>query len=195
MDTDEKIQESKKIYSIDELKNLGYSHYKINKFVQEGKLVKLNKKFYENVQYTGDENDFYYAKAYVSSGVICLLSAAVHYNLSNYRPDGIDVAIHRSKKITTLPDWPVLNLYYFDEVRYETGRVTEKFGDNYFDIYDIEKTVIDIIYYRNKIGIEETKEILTSYLKRGDRDINKLYKYAKLLKCHEILQTYLEVLV
>ena len=27
-------------------------------------------------------------------------------------------------------------------------------------IYDIEKTVVDIVFYREKVGIEETKEIL-----------------------------------
>ena len=55
--------------------------------------------------------------------------------------------------------------------------------------------MVDIIYYRNKIGIEETKEILTKYLKREDRNINKLYRYAELLKCSDVLKTYLEVLI
>jgi len=73
--------------------------------------------------------------------------------------------------------------------------VTDGDVPNRFQIYDIEKTVIDIIYYRNKVGIEETKEILINYLKREDRDINKLYSYGEKLKCSEILRTYLEVLV
>ena len=70
-----------------------------------------------------------------------------------------------------------------------------KEGPNQFKIYDIEKTVVDIVYYRNKIGIEETKEILMNYLNRNDRDINKLYRYAEQLKCSDILRTYLEVLI
>lgn len=51
------------------------------------------------------------------------------------------------------------------------------------------------IYYRNKIGIEETSEVLRNYLKRQDRQIDRLYTYAKMLRCEAIVRTYLEVLV
>ena len=68
-------------------------------------------------------------------------------------------------------------------------------GGDSFRIFDIEKTVVDIIYYRNKIGIEETSEVLRNYLKRKDRQIYRLYTYAKMLRCESIVRTYLEVLV
>ncbi len=61
-------------------------------------------------------------------------------------------------------------------------------------IYDMEKTVVDIISYREKIGIEETKEVLINYLSKKDRNINKLMVYAKILGQEQILKTYLEVL-
>ncbi len=64
-----------------------------------------------------------------------------------------------------------------------------------FPVYDIEKTVVDTLYYRNKIGIEETKEILKNYLMREDRDLIKLHKYADALGCGKILGFYLEVLI
>ena len=66
---------------------------------------------------------------------------------------------------------------------------------NSYRIFNIEKTVVDIIYYRNKIGIEETSEVLRNYLKRKDRQIDRLYTYAKMLRCESIVRTYLEVLV
>ena len=68
-------------------------------------------------------------------------------------------------------------------------------GENSFHIFGIEKTVVDIIYYRNKIGIEETSEVLKNYLKRKDRQIDRLYAYAKQLRCEKVVRTYLEVLV
>ena len=49
--------------------------------------------------------------------------------------------------------------------------------------------------YSPKIGIEETKEILVNYLRRKDRDLNRLLRYAELLKCGDVMKTYLEVLV
>lgn len=57
----------------------------------------------------------------------------MEYCLSTYRPDAIDVAIPRKAKVSTLPDWPELNVCYFTDDR-EDG----------------------------KIGIEETKEVLNN---------------------------------
>ena len=41
-----------------------------------------------------------------------MYSTAVYYNLSTYRADAIDVAIPRKAKVSTLPDWPELNVCY-----------------------------------------------------------------------------------
>ena len=127
--------------------------------------------------------------------MVCLLSAAVYYNLSTYRPDAIDVAIPRKAKASTLADWPELNVCYFTDNRFDVGIVTVEDGNNRFRIYDIEKTVVDIVFYREKIGIEETKEVLTTYLNRSDRNLNRLIRYAELLKCGDVMKKYLEVLV
>lgn len=190
-----KLTSDQKIYSIDDLKKVGFTHYKINQLVDDGTLIKLNKKYYENTGYDGEESDFYYIAAYAPKGIICLMSAAVYYNLTTYRTDSIDVAIQRKARISTMPAWPQISLYYFPEERFGTGISVVNDGKNQFRIYDMEKTVADIVSYRKKIGIEETKEVLVTYLRRKDRDINRLLRYAELLKCSDIMKTYLEVLV
>ena len=189
------IMRNKKFVTISELKDKGYSYYKVGKMEKSGKLRRVNRSTYENLSYQGEENDFYSAEAFVPNGVICLLSAARYYELTNFLPDVVEVAIDRKKKISTLPEWPEIRLFYFDSSRMDIG-VNEVYEEeNYFHIFDIEKTVVDIIYYRNRIGIEETSEILRNYLKREDCQIDRLYAYAKQLRCEKILRTYLEVLL
>ena len=189
------ISNDQMIFSVQELKDKGFSYYKINQMVDQGILIKLNKKYYENANFDGEGSDFYYAYAFVPDGVVCLLSAAVYYNLSTYRPDAIDVAIPRKAKVSTLPDWPEVNLYYYTDERFELGTTIIEEGTNRFRIYDIEKTVVDIVFYREKVGIEETKEILISYLRRKDRNINRLVRYAEMMKCGDTMKKYREVLV
>lgn len=189
------IASNQKIVQTEELKNLGYSYYKITKMVEAGEIRKLNRKNYENLKFDGEDSDFYYVRAYIPKGVVCLMSAAVWYELSVYRPTAIDVSVHRDGYVMSLPEWPIFNIYYFQEERFKEGVEIVSDGVNQFRIYDIEKTVIDITYYRNKIGIEEMKEIITNYLKRGDRNLNKLYRYADKLKVRDILNKYMEVLV
>lgn len=190
-----KLPKDKMLFSVVELKKAGLSYYKINQLVADGILLKLNKKYYENTNYQGEESDFYYVPAYAPKGVVCLMSAASYYNLTTVRLDAVDVAIQRKAKVSTMPDWPVLSIYYYSDERFETGIEIIQEGKNQFRIYDIEKTVVDIVSFREKIGIEETKEVLINYLRRKDRNLNRLLRYAELLKCGEVMKTYLEVLV
>ena len=57
MDNELRLPEDQMIYSVDELKAAGFSHYKINQLVEDGTLLKLNKKYYENTSYQGEESD------------------------------------------------------------------------------------------------------------------------------------------
>jgi len=187
--------ENKKFYTVSELKDMGYSYYRIRKIEENGTFKRVNRNTFENLAYKGDENDFFSAEAFVPNGVICLMSAARYYELTDFLPDTVDVAIERKKKVSTLPEWPKIRIFYFDQSRMDLGVTEVQDGDNCFHIFDIEKTVVDIVYYRNKIGIEETSEVLRKYLKRRDRQIDRLYAYAKVLRCEKIIRTYLEVLL
>ena len=187
--------ENKKFYTISELKDMGYSYYRIRKIEENGTFKRVNRNTFENLAYKGDENDFFSAEAFVPNGVICLMSAARYYELTDFLPDTVDVAIERKKKVSTLPEWPKIRIFYFDQSRMDLGVTEVQDGDNCFHIFDIEKTVVAIVYYRNKIGIEETSEVLRKYLKRRDRQIDRLYAYAKVLRCEKIIRTYLEVLL
>lgn len=189
------VLRDQKIISNMDLKKSGLTQYKINKLVDEGMLIKLNKNFYENREYRNEDSDFYYVKAYAPNGVICLLSAAVYHGLTTYIPDSIDVAIPRKAKVSKMPDKPKMNIHYYTDERHKLGITTVNENNNEFQIYDIEKTVVDIIFYKEKVGIEETKEVLLNYLKRKDRNLTKLLKYARIMKCENMMRQYLEVLV
>lgn len=189
------IPSSEHFLTIERLGTLGFSHYKIGKLVDDGILVKVSRSMYENTAFDGEESDFSIVAAFAPKGVFCMMTAARYYGLTTYLPDAVDIAIERSMKITSLPDWPDVNVWYFPQKRYSSGVTFSSDNCGEFKIYDIEKTVADILYYRNKVGIEETKEILKNYIAREDRDLIRLHRYADELGCGKILGTYLEVLI
>lgn len=195
MHTNYPLSSEQRFYSITDLRKLGLSYYKISKMVEQHILSKMNNKMYENATYSGDESDYAAAMAYAPKGVVCMMTAARYYGLTNYLPDAVDIAIERDMKVSTLPEWPRLHIWYFPEKRYETGIITDQDEGGQFRIYNIEKTVVDILYYRNKIGIEETREILKNYLSRADRNLPDLHRYADKLGCGKTLRTYMEVLL
>jgi len=189
------LSDQKLFYSSEELKDLGYSYYMVRKMIMQGKLSKLNNKYYENQEYEGVPTDYSYISVYAPHGVVCLLSAARFYNLTTYLPDSVDLALERDMKVSTLPEWPHFHPVYFSKERYETGVVTDTDGTAEFRIYDREKTVADILYYRSRVGMDETKEILKNYLSSPERNLPLLHEYADHLGCRKILSTYLEVLL
>ncbi len=128
------LEANKKYYTTGELKDMGYSYYKIGQMEENGQLHRINRTTYENLSYKDDENDFINAAAYVPDGVICLMSAARYYELTDFLPDVINVAINRKKKVSTLPDWPEIKIFYFDPSRMDTGVKEIKEGGDSFDI-------------------------------------------------------------
>ncbi|MDD4184949.1 MAG: type IV toxin-antitoxin system AbiEi family antitoxin domain-containing protein [Candidatus Izemoplasmatales bacterium] len=178
-----------------ELLNKGLSYYMIHRFVKEGILAKINGNTYENLTYVGDESDYLYAYGYVNGGVVCLMSAAVFHGMSTTRTNQIDVAVRHKAKTGKLPEWPAIGIFYFDVARYETGIQTVDLAGGSIQIYDREKTVCDLLTYRNKYGIEDCLAVLKAYLRREERDINKLIAYSEKLKSYHILSKYLEVLL
>ncbi len=185
----------KRFYDASELRQAGLTYYRVRKLIEQGTLVKHGNKVYENTGFQGNETDFSVVSAFVPKGVFCMMSAARFYGLTTYLPDSVDIAIERSMKISTYPEWPAINVWYFSEERFTAGVTTASDEACTFQIYDMEKTVVDILYYRNKVGIEETKEVLKNYLSRNDRNLTKLHRYADQLGCGKILKPYLEVLL
>lgn len=117
-----------------------------------------------------------------------------YYDLTTYNPWQYEIAIERSKKIT-ISEYPPIKLVYFSSKQLELGVVEIDIDGHLVRIYDKEKTICDCIRYRNKIGIDIVKEGITEYIKRKDKDLNKLMKYAEACRVQKILKEYLEVLV
>lgn len=186
---------NRKFIKSKELQDKNYSYYMINRMVEEGMIKKINGNTYENLNYSGDDHDFLYVSGYIEEGIVCLMSAAVYHELSTFRPHQIDVAVKQKSKVTTLPDWPSIDVYYFSKKRYQTGIKSISIDGGTFKIYDKEKTVCDLLFYRNKYGIDDSLMVLKNYLKHEDRDINKLLSYAEALRCKTTLMKYLEVLL
>lgn len=181
--------------SREELYRNGYSPYQIRNLVLHGDLRKIHQNYFENPNYSEDINDFNYVQIYAPKGIVCLVSAAVYHGLSTSRTLHIDAALPRNTRIPKSPEWPVIQYYLFSGERYSTGIETIEDDNNCFRIYDAEKTVCDILFYRNKLGFETAMEVLKTYLQREDCNINLLMDYAERLRCGKLLREYLEVIV
>ncbi|MDD7618805.1 MAG: hypothetical protein PUJ43_02995 [Bacillales bacterium] len=181
---------------IHDLLGRGLSYYQISLLVKAGKLRKLNKQSYESLLFHGDPCDFFAVPAYAKKGVVALLSAAIYHELSDERLIDLCVALPRGARVPNPPAYPPMHFVSFSEERYLLGKMIVQDEDgNSFWIYDREKTVCDVFFYRNKIGFEAAMRVLRSYLRSRNRDIDKLLLYGDALGIGKTLRRVLEVLI
>ena len=86
--------------------------------------------------------------------------------------------------------------FYLKEELYEIGIVEMKtpYG-NKVKVYDLERTICDIIRNKKKIEIALFTDAMKRYADRKDRNSIKLHKYAKIFNIEDELRKYLEVLL
>ena len=62
-------------------------------------------------------------------------------------------------------------------------------------VYDMERTVCDLLRSRNRIEIQVFQDALKQYTRRKDKNLHTLMQYAALFHVEKMLRQYLEVLL
>ncbi|MFC0297332.1 type IV toxin-antitoxin system AbiEi family antitoxin domain-containing protein [Geobacillus jurassicus] len=180
----------------EDLTKEGVSHYYIRKLKEEGKIVRIKRGLYRYVEWGNDQHgDVVEVSKLVPNGVLCLLSALSLYELTTYNPWEYHMAIERTSRKPSLPDYPPIKVFYFSKKQFEYGVEEMEIGGHKISIYSREKTICDMIRYREKVGIDVMKKGLRNYLRSPEKNINKLVECAEQMRVKTVLLKYLEVLV
>lgn len=168
------------------------NYYHLLQYVKEGKVVRVKRGVYALRDSLA--KSMIDVEKIVPGGVICLYSAWSFYELTTQIPTAYNIAVEKSRKIKLPDDIPV-EISYWSKVPFQLG-VTEQCIDGFqVKIYDLEKSVCDAIKFRNKIGIDVSSEILRNYLHRPDRNLNKLNKYAAVMRVKNTLDNLIGYMI
>lgn len=130
----------------------------------------------------------------VPNGIVCMYSAWAYYSLTTKVPPNICVAISQKRKVV-LPDYPPIMLYYWLPDTLEMGAISQVIDGYSVRIYDLERSVCDAIKFRNRIGIDISSEILKNYLRRSDKNLTKLNRYASKLRIAKTLNNLIDYML
>jgi predicted transcriptional regulator of viral defense system len=87
-------------------------------------------------------------------------------------------------------------IYYIKQDFASIGLTTTKTNmGNKIMVYDMERTICDVIRSRNKMDSQIVLDALKRYASLETADMNKLYNDAKIFRVDKILQQYMEVLL
>lgn len=166
------------IYTTKDLLKNGETQYSIRNKVSKGDLFLLEHGLYSDKQ-----------KPYVDEHYICAkyphtiltgLSAFYHYDLTDFVPDKIYIVskqhsfpIRRSDVVQTYQNKSFVSI----------GAKKVESGNGYIRIYDLERTLIELIRLKEKYSPELYYDVLNSFRKIKDNlDYYKINKYAKSFK-------------
>ena len=89
-----------------------------------------------------------------------------------------------------------MTVYTIKKELHDVGIVTMNtpFG-NSVPVYDMERTICDLIRSRSGIEMQTFQDALKQYAKRKDKNLRKLMRYAQMFRVEKLLRQYLEVLL
>lgn len=176
------------------LKENQINYYQLNKLEEMGKINKLKRGLYALKDINYIVNEIVEAALLVPKGVLCLYSALAHHELTTYTPSEYNFAVSRKERKPALPDYPPMRLFSYDDDTFDMGIEEIDKDGHVIKIYDLERTICDIVKYRNKLDANVVKESLNNYSASRKKNYTKLLKYAEKMRVKSILNNYLEVL-
>jgi len=176
----------------DSLRENGIHTAHIAALVSSGLLIRLKRGLYTLADGT-ERSELVDIQRTVPGGIFCLGTALSLHGIGTWEPPEVQLAIRRDYRIT-LPDFPQIRLFSFSGVRFELGIIEQATETGTVRVYDREKTICDIIRFRNALGLDIAMEALKEYLKGRSRNIPRLLEYATLLRMEGTMRGYLEAL-
>lgn len=122
------------------------------------------------------------------------MTALYLYGLSNRIPIKYDITVNQGYN-GTLQKENNVNLFYIKKDLLNLGLTTYTLDSGYeIKVYDLERTICDIIKNKNRLDQEVVNKAIREYFYSNNKNVLKLYEYAKKLKIYNKVRNTFEVL-
>ena len=176
-----------------QIKEEGIPTIELTRLVKNNKLERISKGYYILKDTFVDEYYIYQSKS--KNSIYSFSTALYLHDLSDRTPLFYDISVPVGYNGSLLNDNNI-KLHYVKKELFEIGLTVIKFPFGIdIKVYDMERTLCDIIKYKSKTDIEVFSVALKRYASNKNKDLNKLVKYAKLLKIDKKVREYMEVLI
>ena len=173
-----------------ELSNLGIHRMYLNIMKEKGMIEKVGNGIYID---SSKIEDSYFVFALELPNIIYSHMTALYFH-------GLSIKAPNNKYDITVPNnyfnYKIKkhNVFYVDREIYELGliQIDTPMG-NKVKAYDTERCICDIIRSKNRMDLEFVKHSIREYIKRKDKDLIKLSKYADKMGIKKEVMDFMEV--
>ncbi len=194
MDKLEEYIKEKYVITNKEIEKLGYGRQSLAELTKKNKIERLRPGVY---QVKGEVvDDFAFISSNSNRIVFSYNTALYLYNLSDRTPNTFHISVpqgynashikRRNKNIV---------VHYIKKEWHEIGKTEIKSPQgNSIPVYDLERTICDIIIDREKIDKQIFSDAITRYFKLKNNNLRRLIQYSRIFKIEEEVRRYMEVL-
>ena len=184
------IENNNGIILASDLKKLNVHKQYLKLLCDEGYVERKEKGVY--VKKGKNVNDYFLIQQRYKTGIFSHNTALYFYHLTDRTPLKYDMTFKNNIRVND----EIIEPHYIKQDKYELGIIELELQDKTtIKVYDLERTIIDILRDRNKIDLQIFNTAMKEYMKRKDKKLIKLSKYAKEFKMENILKKYMEVLL
>lgn len=131
----------------------------------------------------------------LSKGIFFKDTALFLYGMIDRTPSTYEMNFPLPYAYSTKKDAPI-KIYRQKKELYEIGMTTTKTpGGHLVSVYDVERTLCDIIRTRDRSDGETIKQAMNSYAHQKKKNLRQLMAYARIFKVEDEIRKYMEVLL
>lgn len=177
-----------------EAEKFGYTRYNLSELTKSGQLERLRPGLY---QLKGKVIDDFVLISSNSNRIIFSHQTALYlHDLSDRTPSVFHISVPQGYNASHIKKrYEDLQVHYVKKDLYEIGKTEIKSPQgNLIQIYDIERTICDIIIDRKKIDKQIFTDAIKRYFNSNNKNLRRLIKYSRLFKIEDEIRRYMEVL-
>ena len=173
-----------------ELSNLGIHRMYLNIMKEKGMIEKVGNGIY--IDSSKIEDSYYVFNLSMPNTIFSHMTALYFHGLSIKAPDDkYDITVRKTYNSKHLKKHEV---FYVSDDIYELGLTeAETPMGNKVRVYDIDRCICDIIRSKNRMDLEHVKYSIREYIKRKDKNLMKLSKYADKMGIKKEVMDFVEV--
>ncbi|MDD2371647.1 MAG: hypothetical protein PHQ32_06580 [Firmicutes bacterium] len=189
----EAFEKSGSILKTSDLKNIGINSRQIKKLVEDNIIRRIKQGYYELNEFVYPE-EVLLAKLFPNA-VIYLESALNYYGYTDRIPKEWQIAVDKDSGKTKYKnlEYPKIKPFYIEKEYLAIGVDVIDMEGVKIKIFNRDRTICDILRYKNKIQSEVFNKAIQNYLKDPKKNISKLFNYSKKLKVLSKVETYIGV--
>lgn len=172
----------------------GISKFKFYKYVHENRLEAVSRGIYSTADDWVDE--LYVLHQRCPKAIFSHDEAFYYHGLIDREPFIPTLTLYSGYNSHRLTADGNCKVYTVKRELLEIGKIVVKDNTgNMIPMYDLERTICDLVRSRSNIEAQDFNSALKTYVSRRDKDLNRLMEYAKLFRVANVIRRYMDVLL